>query len=91
MIGMVGIRQQKTNFMLWGTFVRTSFRGRNIGNDLVEKAVEKISLSHREIQQISLEVFSSAQAARALYKKLGFIETESRSTGEIVLIKSLSG
>lgn len=87
LVGMVGIRQQEADFMVWGTFVHSSFRGGNVGHSLVEKAIEKISSSHPDVHHLHLEVFSSAQAARSLYKKLGFIETESRTTGEIIAVR----
>ena len=88
LIGMVGIRRQEVDFMLWGTFVRSTFRNDNIGFSLVEGVIEKLNLSLLETTNLYLEVFTSALAARSLYNKLGFVELESKSTGEIVAVRS---
>lgn len=89
LIGMVGISQKESDFMLWGTFVSSTFRGENIGYSLVKKAIVYLILSNPNVDHLYLEVFSSAQAARSLYKKLGFIENETRLTGEIIATKTL--
>lgn len=89
LVGMVGVYQHKDNFSLWGTFVRASCRGKNIGHDLIILAIEKLRSADPMAQKLYLEVFSSAQAARSMYKKIGFREIETKNSGEILAVKSL--
>lgn len=89
LIGMVGIYQYKENFNLWGTLVRRSYRGKCLGNTLIIEAIKNLVSANPQVQNLYLEVFSSAHAARSLYKKLGFREIETKDTGEIIAVKSL--
>lgn len=89
LVGMVGISHHKDNFTLWGTFVRSSCRGKNIGHDLIVLAIEKLVSVNPTVQHLYLEVFSSAQAARSMYKQMGFREIETKSTGEILAVKNV--
>ena len=58
-------------------FVRPSARGRGIGAALVEAAVsEAAARGHR---RLLLDVREANGTARALYRRMGFIETEERA------------
>lgn len=89
LVGMVGIHHYKDNFTLWGTFVRSSHRKRNIGHDLIALSIENLVSSNPTVRDLYLEVFSVAHAARSMYKKAGFREIETKKTGEILAVKKL--
>lgn len=89
LIGMVGIFHHKSDYTLWGTFVRSAFRGKNIGQELITAAIKKLHLSNPEVRDLYLEVRSGAKTARALYAKLGFREMRNKPTGEIIAVKRL--
>lgn len=89
LIGMVGMYSHKSNFTLWGTFVRSAFRGQNVGEQLIVTAIQKLHLFNPEVRELYLEVRSGAKAARSLYAKLGFREMKSKPTGEIIAVKKL--
>ncbi|EGQ25560.1 ribosomal protein S18-alanine N-acetyltransferase [Mammaliicoccus sciuri] len=52
--------------------VRSSLRGKGIGEDLMRKAMELCRLN--EVRTMTLEVRVSNEPARSLYRKLGFQE-----------------
>lgn len=89
LIGMVGIYHHKGNFTLWGTFVRQAYRGKKVGYNLITQAIEKLVCGQIKAQNLYLEVFSAARAARSMYAKIGFREVESKTTGEILAVKNL--
>jgi len=61
-------------------YVAKAYRGKGVGNGLIEAAVRWAS--HSDIlEKLSLVVFSDNEAAIALYQKHGFVE-EGRRTGE---------
>lgn len=47
------------------------YRGKGIGQQLLEKAIEHAAL-HNGVEKVELEVYASNEAAINLYKKMGF-------------------
>lgn len=88
LVGMVGIQSQDQRFVLWGTFVKKSVRGKNIGHQLISEAVRFLTSPQSGIDHIILEVFHESKSALALYGTIGFREV-SQSANISVLRLSL--
>ena len=56
---------------IWGVYVRESCRGQGIGRALLVALLERIKACPG-VEQVSLTVVSGQEAARALYRSLGF-------------------
>jgi ribosomal protein S18 acetylase RimI-like enzyme len=56
---------------IWGVYVRANCRGRGIGRALLIALLERIKACP-DVEQVSLTVVSGQEAARALYRSLGF-------------------
>jgi ribosomal protein S18 acetylase RimI-like enzyme len=55
--------------LLWGVYVRAAARGCGLGRLLVEQVIDH---ARPRVEQLHATVVVSAQAARALYRHLGF-------------------
>jgi GNAT superfamily N-acetyltransferase len=55
--------------VLWGVYVRTAARSRGLGRLLVEQVIDH---ARDRVEQLHATVVTSAQAARQLYRHLGF-------------------
>lgn len=77
-VGRAGIRiKNNTVSAHVGTLiiaVDSDFRGRGIGELLMEKVIAEARKKLKGLKIIDLDVFGSNLAARKLYKKMGFIE-----------------
>jgi len=76
MVGMAGffryqIAKARHKGRIWGVYVHESSRGQGIGRALLAALLEKIRRC-RGLEQVSLTVVSGQDAARALYRSLGF-------------------
>ncbi|MFA5303114.1 MAG: GNAT family N-acetyltransferase [Candidatus Nanoarchaeia archaeon] len=58
---------------IYGVYVNKNYRGKGIGNKLIEAALKYIK-KNKEIIKIKLSVNSVQKAAAGLYKKYGFEE-----------------
>ena len=78
LVGIAGFyREKKNNFrhkgMIWGVFVVPEMRGKRIGRDLVEKALQAAE-NQPGLSMVKLQVAEPNFEAISLYKSLGFIE-----------------
>ena len=76
LVGMAGfyryqIAKARHKGRIWGVYVRPSFRGQGIGRALLLALLERIRACPG-VEQVSLTVVSGQEAARALYRSLGF-------------------
>jgi len=76
LVGMAGffryqISKARHKGKIWGVYVRPNCRGQGIGRAVLRALLEKIQACPG-IEQVSLTVVSGQQAARALYRSLGF-------------------
>jgi ribosomal protein S18 acetylase RimI-like enzyme len=76
LVGMAGffryrISKARHKGRIWGVYVRESCRGLGIGRALLVALLERIK-SCPGVEQVALSVVSSQEAARALYRSLGF-------------------
>ena len=55
--------------MLWGVYVRAAARGRGLGRLLVGQVIEH---ARGRVEQLHATVVTTAEAARHLYRHLGF-------------------
>jgi ribosomal protein S18 acetylase RimI-like enzyme len=74
--GVVGCVQQRLAKMrhkafIWGVYVAPEARGRGVGRALMEAAIAR-AREWPELQQIHLAVVTTNEAARRLYRSLGF-------------------
>jgi len=77
LVGMVGIMQERETIKrhkknIYGMYVDGTFRGRGLGRDLMQAAIE-FGFSLPVVRQISLGVAEKNVPARRLYESLGFI------------------
>ena len=56
---------------IWGVYVRESCRGKGIGRKLLLAALERIKACP-VLEQVALTVMTEQEAARSLYRSLGF-------------------
>jgi ribosomal protein S18 acetylase RimI-like enzyme len=76
LVGMAGffrypIVKARHKGRIWGVYVRGSCRGQGIGRALLVALLERIKTCPG-VEQVSLTVVSGQEAARALYRSLGF-------------------
>ena len=76
LVGMAGffryqIAKARHKGRIWGVYVRESCRGQGIGRTLLVALLERIKACPG-VEQVSLTVVSGQEAARALYRSLGF-------------------
>src|SRR5208283_4039438 len=76
LVGMAGffrypIAKARHKGRIWGVYVRESCRGQGIGRALLVTLLERIKAC-QGVEQVSLIVVSGQEAARALYRSLGF-------------------
>jgi ribosomal protein S18 acetylase RimI-like enzyme len=76
LVGMAGffryqIAKARHKGRIWGVYVRPSFRGQGVGRALLLALLERIRACPG-VEQVSLTVVSGQEAARALYRSLGF-------------------
>lgn len=79
LVGVVGIERyeneiEKHKVRLWGPYVDNSNRGKGIGDQLIEKALE-FAFSVSGVEIVTLETISESEGAIALFKKHGFEKT----------------
>jgi ribosomal protein S18 acetylase RimI-like enzyme len=75
-IGMIGVyvKQEEENKKvahIWGMYVRSEYRGKGIGKQLMEKAIET-SQSIPDVEKIQLMVNGEQKAAVQTYTSAGF-------------------
>ncbi|MGA3325816.1 MAG: GNAT family N-acetyltransferase [Terriglobia bacterium] len=76
LVGMAGffryqIAKARHKGRIWGVYVGASYRGQGIGRGLLVALLERIK-SCPGVEQVSLTVVSGQEAARGLYRSLGF-------------------
>jgi ribosomal protein S18 acetylase RimI-like enzyme len=76
LVGMAGffrypIAKARHKGRIWGVYVRESYRGQGIGRALLVALLGRIKACPG-VEQVSLTVVSGQEAARALYRSLGF-------------------
>ena len=76
LVGMAGffrysIAKARHKGRIWGVYVRESCRGQGIGRALLAALLERIKACPG-VEQVSLTVVGGQEAARALYRSLGF-------------------
>lgn len=81
-------RKEHHKAMIWGMYVYPKFRGRHIGRQLIQEAVDSISTVDG-VAKIMLSVTSAAIPAKGLYESVGFTaygheRDAARWEGEIV-------
>jgi diamine N-acetyltransferase len=64
------------------------FQGRGLGRQALEAAVEWI-VRERGVDRVRLSVVPSNEAARALYRSAGFVETGELDDGELVMVRRI--
>lgn len=67
----MGGRKIRHIAFIWGVYVRPETRGKGIGRQLLERALEQ-ARQWDGVQQVKLTVVTNNQAALTLYKNLGF-------------------
>ncbi len=77
LVGSVGVRRlmrKKTRHKaeIWGMYLRHDHRGRGLGRRLMEAAIA-FARAQDGVRMLQLAVTDRAQAAAALYEKLGFV------------------
>jgi ribosomal protein S18 acetylase RimI-like enzyme len=75
LVGMLGLvresrRKVAHRAFLWGMFVAPQARDRGTGQRLIEAAIERLRAA--KVEQVHLEVATTAESARRLYRKMGF-------------------
>jgi len=75
-IGMVCAYQEKGEKLkhiayVWGVYLRKDYRGKGIGEKLMEALLDEIA-KNKEIEKLNLNVNTSQQSAVKLYEKMGF-------------------
>ncbi len=78
LVGVVGVlREQKIKrahkAFLWGMYVDEAWRGRGIGRELLQHALDR-SRAMPGLRQVYLGVIATNTSARELYLSLGFVE-----------------
>jgi RimJ/RimL family protein N-acetyltransferase len=76
LVGMAGffryqIAKARHKGRVWGVYVRAGYRGQGIGRALLAALLERVRACPG-VEQVSLTVVSGQEAARALYRSLGF-------------------
>jgi len=76
LVGMAGfyrytLAKARHKGRIWGVYVRSSCRGKGIGRALLQALLERIRACPG-VEQVSLTVVSGQEAAKALYRSLGF-------------------
>lgn len=80
--GMNGLfYENRDTVAIWGMFIRKEFRGRGLGEKLMNE-IEKEIRKDKTVNKIQVSVTVSQIRALKLYKKLGFKEI-SRINGKI--------
>jgi len=79
LVGVVGVERyeneiEKHKVRLWGPYVDSSSRGKGIGDQLIEKALE-FAFSVSGIEIVTLETISESKGAISLFIKHGFEKT----------------
>jgi ribosomal protein S18 acetylase RimI-like enzyme len=101
--GLVGLareqgRKMQHKAMIWGVWVAPEFRGQGIGRKLVEEAISR-ARSIAGLEQLHLTVVTANDAARHLYRSLGFevyglephaLKVEGRYLDEELMVLHLS-
>jgi GNAT superfamily N-acetyltransferase len=82
-VGRLSKRKQRHRAIVWGMYVSPPARGRGLGLDLLQAAVNR-ARSWTGVLQVQLSVTDAAPEARRLYERAGFREwgVEPRSLGE---------
>lgn len=78
LLGTAGVqrsRRYKTRHraMIWGVYVTPGARGRGVGKGVVSAAIDAAA-AWPGVETVSLSVSERSEAARALYRRLGFVE-----------------
>jgi ribosomal protein S18 acetylase RimI-like enzyme len=90
LVGMAGFyREPLSKFRhkgrIWGVYVSSEARGRGVGRKLMHALLEKIR-TVPGVEQVTLVVSLASQAARAVYRSLGFetygVEPRALKVGE---------
>ena len=76
LVGIAGLRIQEGTkdahkALLWGMYVRPVARKSGVGRRLIEALVD---FARGRVEQIQLSVVTTAESARRLYTRLGFVE-----------------
>lgn len=66
---MPALRKKCHKGLLWGVYVHAAARGRGLGRLLVEQVIDH---ARGRVDQLHATVVTSAEAARQLYRRLGF-------------------
>lgn len=66
---MPPLRKKCHKGVLWGVYVRSAARGRGLGRLLVEQVIEH---ARGRVEQLHATVVTTGEAARQLYRQLGF-------------------
>jgi len=66
---MPGREKKRHKGLLWGVYVRAEMRGQGVGRALVERVIDH---ARGRVEQLHATVTTSNQAARQLYRHLGF-------------------
>ena len=66
-----GIATARHKGRIWGVYVRESCRGKGMGRALLAALIERIKTCPG-VEQVSLTVVGGQEAAKALYRSLGF-------------------
>ena len=79
LVGVIGIERyenelEKHKVRLWGPYVDSSSRGKGIGDQLIENALE-FAFSVSGVEIVTLETISESKSAISLFKKHGFKKT----------------
>jgi GNAT superfamily N-acetyltransferase len=77
LVGMVGVRRQprlkhRHKVELWGMYVSPIWRGRGVGEVLLDQAIARARMIDG-VRQMTLAVVRPNEAARSLYLKRGFV------------------
>lgn len=76
-------KERKKHVGVLGISIKKEFRGDGIGKELMQTAIEEAKRRISGLRQIILEVYGKNDIARAMYKKLGFVEAGSIPGGLI--------
>lgn len=78
-VGMIGyhLKNNGENAHLWGMFVASTYRGKGVGKQLLQKIIE-MTKEKQSVRDISLDVNPDQVSAVKLYTSLGFQENGTR-------------
>ena len=85
LVGTVGIVREthlkaKHKAFIWGMYVNPEYRGKKIGEKLLQQTIE-FGKTVMKVEQINIAVETTRKSAKQLYTKMGFVKwgTESKA------------